>query len=68
MIHVCVVTYYFVCLERKQFFSLVTRYYRFSLQRTLNLFPPLEGVRNKGGRLYTVLLQLKFQTDVEKQR
>ena len=30
--------------------------------------PPLEGVRNKGGRLYTVLLRLKFQTDVEKQR
>ena len=35
---------------------------------TKSIPPPLEGVRNKGGRLYTVLLRLKFQTDVEKQR
>ena len=43
-IYVCVVTYYFICLEIKQFFSLVPRYYGFSLLQTLNLLPTVSAI------------------------
>ena len=43
-IYVCVVTYYFICLVIKQFFSLVPRYYGFSLLQTLNLLPTVSAI------------------------
>ena len=43
-IYVCVVTYYFICLQIKQFFSLVPRYYGFSLLQTLNLLPTVSAI------------------------
>ena len=49
----CVVTYYLICLETKQFFSLLARYYGLLILRTRNLPPPPGGVRNNGSRLYT---------------
>ena len=65
-IHACVVTYYFVCLDRKQFFSSRTPLLRiFVIAYTKS---PPDGVCVNGSRLYTVLLWLKFQNDVEKQR
>ena len=53
-LYFCVVTYYLICLETKQFFSLLARYYGLLILRTRNLPPPPPGgVRNNGSRLYT---------------